>query len=382
MLKSQEIKNELDTKLKEIENLKGAEKQTMFEDIKNLKVDYDVQLGIEAMEKEDMENKAKSEKEKQTNDVEKQAKMANVLRVMIKDISDKELTAEESEVLKPLRQVKNNVTGDTYILPQDISTIIVKKIREFNSLKEQFGYIKTSAMSGAFPMDSTPDVELIDFVDGTAIGDSNNLTFTQVTFNMKEKGAIIGLTNTLLAFTDNDLISFVAEKMARRYVKTVNKMGFALLKDGKTVKALTDVKALVKSLQVDIDPSQLSGSVVITNQNGYQKLIEKENVNGISYIQPDLSQPATLRVNGCPVVVFANGMLADRTDATKTYSPIIYGNLKNAVKFVDSGIYNFAKSTEAGFTQNMTLTRLVTYFDIVKEDGDDCVYQYAEIQTV
>lgn len=390
MLKSTEILNQINEKMEAIKNLAGEEKKAMFEEIKNLKSDYEVELGLEKMEKENFENKIEDGTAEQLNNVEvenkvdKKKDVANALRLMIKDIANKELTTEEREIVNGYKAVKNGVTGDTYILPQDISTIIVKKIRAFNSLKEQMGYIKTSALTGAFPVDATPDVELVDFVDGTALSDSNNLAFTQVTFSMKEKGAILGLTNTLLAFTDNDLINFVADKIARRYVKTVNKIGFDLLKAGKTVKTLTDVKGLVKSLQVDIDPALLGGSVVITNQNGYQKLIEKEDLKGVSYIQPDLTKPAILTINGCPVVVFANSMLADRVDTTKQFAPVIYGNIKNAMSFVDSGIYNFASSTEAGFTTNMTLCRLVTYFDIVKTDagtGDE-VYVYGEIQTV
>ena len=57
MLKSTEILNTINTKMESIKNLAGEEKKVMFEEIKNLKSDYEMELELENMEKETFENK-------------------------------------------------------------------------------------------------------------------------------------------------------------------------------------------------------------------------------------------------------------------------------------------------------------------------------------
>lgn len=313
--------------------------------------------------------------------IENVKETANTLRAIIKNMAKSSLTDEERKVVADhiAPRVSNNVVGEEYILPADVSTRIREIVFNSKSFRSILPTIKTGALSGSIPYDQTENIELADFVDGTAMSDSNNLSFRQVTFSLKEKGAIIALNNTLLQFTDNDLINFVANKFAKRALKTYNRMAVEALMKGKTVKTFADVKAVVKSAQVDLD-LDFQG-VIVTNQYGYQKLAEKEaTVNGISYIQPDLSKPASLMIDGKPVIVFSKKQLENRVDGAKEYAPIFMGALDKAVNFVDAGKYSFALSSEAGFTTNQTLTRVIDYVDCMQITDSNDVYVVGEIE--
>jgi len=63
-------------------------------------------------------------------------------------------------------------------------------------------------------------------------------------------------------------------------------------------------------------------------------------------------------------------------------SPIIYGNLSEAVKFLDlNGQVAFATSSEAGFMSNTTIARLIEFIDVVQVDASDKCYVYGELET-
>ncbi len=82
--------------------------------------------------------------------------------------------------------------------------------------------------------------------------------------------------------------------------------------------------------------------------------------------------------NGYTVHVYSNMMLP----STQSKAPIIYGNLSEAVKFVDlNGRIAFATSSEAGFMSNTTIARLIEFIDVVQCDASDKCYIYGELDT-
>lgn len=81
---------------------------------------------------------------------------------------------------------------------------------------------------------------------------------------------------------------------------------------------------------------------------------------------------------GYPVVVYSN-MLLPTTGTTTKLAPMFYGNLAEAVKFVDNGKYEFATSSEAGFKSNSTFARVIENVDVVQVDASDKIYISATI---
>ena len=325
-----------------------------------------------------MENKVSEEKPQAKN-------TASSIRAMIKKMCGKTLTEAENALLLPTTSNTNGVNGEGYILPQDIRTIITKKIREYKSFREVLGYMPTTALTGSFPVENFESVSgLVDFADGTDGTDITDISFTNKSFSLKEKAAFLKLSNTLLALTDNALIEYVAEVFAKKAVVTENTMAIAKLKEGKTKKTLADWGALRKSINTDLDPAVLYGAKIVTNQNGFEYLDSQMDANNRPLLQPNPTDPTKKTFKGYEIVVFSNAMLPSTaaTSSASEKTPIFYGNLAEAVKFVDlEGKIQFATSKEAGFMSNTTVARLIEFIDVVQCDSSDKCYIYGEIET-
>lgn len=296
---------------------------------------------------------------------------ANALRAIINKAMNKPLTEAENALLLP--RVDGN--GEEYILPQDISTKIRELVRQMKSLRTVVGYIPAKAMTGSFPVEAFETVtELIDFTDGTDGEEEDGIKFKNVPYSLKEKGALIKLSNTLIQMTDNDLIAYVAKVFAKKAIVTENKLILAALKKGKTAKALADWKALRKSINTDLDPAVLYNAVVVTNQDGFD-FLDSQEVDGKPILQPDPTQPSRILFKGLPIEVYSNALLA----TTSNKAPIIYGSLEDAVQVVDKGQYSFALSSEAGFKSNSTFGRIIEFIDVVQSDASDKCYIVGEI---
>ena len=145
----------------------------------------------------------------------------------------------------------------------------------------------------------------------------------------------------------------------------------------KTVKTISDWKALKSSINKDLDPSSLYNTVIVTNQDGWDKLDSDVDGQGRPILQPDPTNPTRRFLGGYPVEVFSNALL--KTAENKI--PFIYGNLKDAVKVCVLYRMAFATSSEAGFMSNTTIARLIEFIDVIQCDESDKCYVYAEMPT-
>lgn len=308
---------------------------------------------------------------------DKTKNVANALRAAIKACMGKKLTTAENSLLIPTSG--NGTYGEGYLLPEDISTIIREKIRQYKSFREVLGYMGTTALSGSYPVENFDTLNgLVDFTDGTDGTEATDISFTPVSFSLKEKGALLSLSNTLLAMTDQNLVEYVAKCFAKKAVITENTMAITALKTGKTIKTLTNCDALVHSINVDLDEGVKYGCVIVTNQDGFDKLDREKDAFGRPLLQPVITDATKKTFKGYPVIVFSNAMLPTTgTDVKK--APVFYGNLSEAVDFVDNNSYSFALSEHAGFKSNTTIARVIEHVDVVQKDSSDKIYCYGEL---
>lgn len=382
MRKMDELLAKLEGLKQDAQNLidegKVEDAKAKMQEINDTKAAIDMQMQLDAEEEVEMKDKAIEEKPEAKS-------TASSIRAMIKKMCGKTLTEAENALLLPTTSSVNGANGEGYILPQDIRTIITKKIREYKSFRDVLGYMPTTALTGSFPVENFESVTgLVDFADGTDGTDISDISFTNKTFSLKEKAAFLKLSNTLLALTDNALIEYVAEVFAKKAVVTENTMAIAKLKEGKTKKALADWGALRKSINTDLDPAVLYGTKIVTNQNGFEYLDSQLDANDRPLLQPNPTDPTKKTFKGYEIVVFSNAMLPSTaaTSSAAEKTPIFYGNLAEAVKFVDlEGKIQFATSKEAGFMSNTTVARLIEFIDVVQCDSSDKCYIYGEIET-
>lgn len=371
MKKIDEMKSQLQSLKTSTQKLpdenKLEEAKASMKDIRELKAKIDVQEELDVEEMQTLASKVKSEKGADKGNC------AGVIRAMIKKMVGYSLTDAENALLLPT----TGEHGEGYILPQDISTIIHKKIRDYRSLRDVVGHIPAGALTGSFPVEGFETVsELIDFADGTDGTFSDDISFTNVNYALKEKAAFIKLSNTLLSMSDNNLIAYVAEVFAKKAVITENEMIINALTNGKTAKSLTTWNALKSGLNKDLDPAVLYNACIVTNQDGFDFLDAQLDGTGRPILQTNPANATQKLFNGYPVHVYSNAMLP--TTAKK--APVFYRNLNEAVKFVDyKGLIRFAVSGEAGFMSNTTIARLIEFIDAIQVDKSDKCYIYGQL---
>lgn len=302
---------------------------------------------------------------------------ANAIRAMIKKVTGKQLTEAENALILPSTSNPTGEHGESYILPQDVRTLISKKIRQYKSLRDVLGYMPASALTGSFPVEDFDTVTgLVDFTDGEEGEDDKDIKFKNIKYSLAEKAAFIKLSNTLLNLTDNALINYIVEVFSKKAVITENQMGIAALKKGKKVKTLADWKALKSSINKDLDPAVLFGTVIVTNQDGFDVLDSALDANGRPLLESNPANPTQRKFKGYIVEQFSNSLLP----SVENKAPIFYGNLAEGVKFVDlDGQVAFATSSEAGFMSNTTIARLIEFIDVVQCDSSDKCYCYGEL---
>lgn len=310
---------------------------------------------------------------------------ASFIRACIKKFSGRRTTPAEDALLLPTGTGLNpdGEYNEGYILPEDVRTLINKRLREYRSLRTVCGKMTTTALTGSYPIENLDSITgLIDFTDGADMDESNDFKFEKVSFSLKEKGALVQLSNTLLSLTDNDLMAYIVEIFAKKAIITENAMAVAAITKGKTVKTLADWKALKSSINVDLDPASLYGTVIVTNQDGFDMLDSALDGNGRPILQPDITNPTVKRFVGYPVHVFSNAMLKSSaaTASKDGYAPIYYGNISEGVKFVDLNLMSFATSREAGFKKNTTYARLIEFIDVIQHDSSDECYIVGQIK--
>lgn len=379
MKKIDEMKNKLANLKNEaqvlLDNNKIQDAKAKMEEIKELKDAIAVQEVLDQEEIEIMKAKAKNASTGLTQDATKEN--ANAIRAMIKKVTGKQLTEAENALILPSTSNPTGEHGESYILPQDIRTLISKKIRQYKSLRDVLGYMPASALTGSFPVEDFETVTgLVDFTDGEEGTDDKEIKFKNIKYSLVEKAAFIKLSNTLLNLTDNALINYIVEVFSKKAVITENKMGIETLKKGKKAKALADWKALKSSINKDLDPGVLFGTVIVTNQDGFDVLDSALDANGRPILETNPANPTQSKFKGYIVEQFSNSLLP----SVENKAPIFYGNLAEGVKFVDlDGQVAFATSSEAGFMSNTTIARLIEFIDVVQCDSSDKCYCYGEL---
>lgn len=388
MKKSIEMKNKLESLKNEAQNLldqnKVEEAKSKMEEVKNMKAAIQVQEDLEKEEEETLkiENKYKDVDIGLSKDSTKEN--ATFIRAALKKVTGQALTETENSLLLPTTSTPAGTNGESYILPQDIRTLITKKMRQYKSIRDVIGYMPVGALTGSFPIENFETITgLVDFTDGTDGTDSNDIKFKNINYSLKEKAAFIKLSNTLLMLTDNALIAYVVEIFSKKAIVTENTLGIATLKSNKTVKPLADWKALKSSINTDLDPAVLYGCSIVTNQDGFDVLDSALDTTGRPILQPNPANPTQMLFKGYPVVVYSNAMIpsSEATISVKAKAPIFYGNLQEAAKFIDlNGQIAFATSSEAGFMSNTTIARLIEFIDVQQVDSSDKCYVYGELE--
>ena len=141
--------------------------------------------------------------------------------------------------------------------------------------------------------------------------------------------------------------------------------------NGKEV-AITRVDDIKKIFNVNLDPDIASGSIIITNQDGFNWLDTQKDATGNYILQSDPTQRTKELLFGkYPIVKMSNKTL--KTTSKKV--PFICGDLKEAITLFDRENMTIEISTEAGdlWKKDQTGIKVRERLDIQAVDSEAVV---------
>lgn len=295
-------------------------------------------------------------------------KKADVNKAFIKAITGKKLTPAENALIEKADEDDPN---GSILVPTDENTRINEYKRQYKSLRTHVREYRTTVVTGSFVYENNSTMSLLTDIDEMEeIPQEDGPKFKTKGYSIKNKGAILPVSNTLLSDEQSGLMAYVGRWFARKAVKTENADILAVMKADKTAKELADWKALKRSLNKDMDPALIPGSVIITNQDGFDELDNAVDENGRPILQPDPKNPTQKMFKGLTIDVYSNNDIPSKDGK----APVFYGNLEEAITFVNRERYEIAKSKEAGFTKNATLIRILERYDVIKTDNEAYIY--------
>jgi HK97 family phage major capsid protein len=369
---SDQLKQQISAAQKEVRSLNNDKKikeaKEKLEEIRSLQDQLEVQLEVERLEDEEIRSKQNQQQQQQqrqggAQNIEARMAFANVLRG--------KATPEERALV-----TSSSNTDGGYLVPKDVSTQITELKRQYKSIREIIEVVPVGTESGSHPMEDLSTLsELVAFDDTTSGLPETNPKFTNIDWKVANYGAITPMARTFLQDETGGFLNYLIRFFAKKAVLTENKKAFAQMIVGKTAKAVSSLAALKKVFNVDLDPAIADLAVVVVNQSAFQWLDELE-ADGKPLLQPDPTQPTRKLLFGKVVHVFADRELPNTTGATPK-SIMFVGAMTEAVKLFDRGVYEVAISTEAGFTKNQHIARVIERFDV--KQGDMGAYVYVNL---
>ncbi|WP_422659109.1 phage major capsid protein [Paenibacillus sp. EC2-1] len=312
---------------------------------------------------------------------EKQDKNAQYRSAFLKSLRSKPLNDEERNLIDAgIEEVRAGMQGGVdedggLIVPKDIDTMIHEKKRDFVSLEPYVTVESVSTRSGSRVIEKNADITpFTEITELTDLDDMDNPKFAPLSYNIKDRGGILPISNSLLQDTDQNLMSYLATWIAKKSVITRNQLILALL-NTKSKVALSGLDDIKRVLNVDLDPSISQGAIILTNQDGFHYLDTQKDSDGRDLLQPNPINPTQKMLKGKPIVVLANRWLPTTGTDTKL-APIIIGDLKEAVVLFDRQQYSIASTNVGGksFARNSTDVRAIQREDVRAFDLDAIVY--------
>lgn len=266
--------------------------------------------------------------------------------------------------------------GDSsLIVPQDIQTKINELMRSLNDLSQYVRIETVNTLSGSRVLEldgaMTPFQVVAEYGQ---IQMTDNPQFTPVQYQLVKRAGYLPLTSELLADSDQNILQYVTDWIARKHVVTKNTLITTLL--GNLVPVpLGGLDAIKQVLNVTLDPAISATTTVLTNQDGYHWLDTQVDGNGRYMLVDDITQPGRKLLFGRPVAVISNRYLPSIV-GPPDQAPIFIGNGQQLAVLFTRGKYELASTTEGGdaWRRDTTELRTITRDDLVLWDPAAAVY--------
>ena len=267
--------------------------------------------------------------------------------------------------------------GDSsLIIPQDIETRINELMRSLDDLSQYVRIETVNTLSGSRVLELDGAMTPFQIVaEYGQIQETDNPQFVPVQYQLVKRAGYLPLTSELLADSDQNILQYVTNWIARKHVVTKNTMITTLL-GGLAPVPLGDLDAVKNVLNVTLDPAISQSATILTNQDGYHWLDTQVDGNGRYLLVDDITQPGRKLLFGRPVAVIANRYLPSAGGPPPNTAPIFIGNGQQLAVLFTRGKYELGATTEGGdaWRRDTTELRTITRDDLVLWDTNAAVY--------
>ena len=382
-----ELLNKINAKKAEIKALvadgKIEDAASAKEELKKLQASFDILADLEDDEAQQAQQQA-AEGNAQTAGNEKNglAKQIKAFTNAIKAAWKKtEVTPEDREILNAMSEGSDEDGGLT--VPKDIKTQIKELRRSEDALENLVNVERVTTKSGTRVIEREADQTPFDNVEEAAeFPEVSTPQFDSIDYKVKKKGGILKVTQELLSDTAENIMGYLKKWIAKKSKATRNFMIIAKIKEicaGLEV-PVTGLDSLKDIFNVMLDPAIALGSVVVTNQSGFNFLDKLKDEKGNYILQKDPTQATKRLLFGeYPVIRLSNKPLQN----VNGKAPIICGDLKEAITIFDRETLTIDISNLAAgmWEKDQTGIKVRERLDIQTVDADAVVMGLATVAT-
>lgn len=305
---------------------------------------------------------------------EKKGSKVDGLKTIMKMLKREKLSeAEADSIQKALVTGDNAVSGENYLVPEDVQLQIREMCKSYNSAKEIVNVCPVDTLTGSCNFETGAPAGLTDFDDGDTIATETEPSFDRRSWTIGFRGKLIPVSRVLSNLAAG-LNAYLNRWFVRNAIISENAAIFATLKNGYnagTAKVVAGWEALKDSITVDLDPACKIGGFIVTNQSGFAALDKEKDANGRPILQDNPADPTKKIFQGLPIKVFANAELANIDDTT---FPIFYGNTKAGCDFMEYQGLMFDISEHFLFNKNQNCMRVIEGFATLSTDTSAYIY--------
>lgn len=355
--KSQEAQKCLEEETKDV-----SKAEALLDEVDELQKELDLEARLEAAKKAGVP--AGAEGQPAADEPEK----ADGFQAVAKALNGQPMTEAEKAL------VTGGESGENFLIPEDVRLAINELRKTYVSAKSIVNVETTGSLTGSVNYERGETTGLMDFSDGDAIDITDQPSFERKTFSIQFRGKLIPVSRILLGAEKAGLLGYINRWFLRSAIYSENNDIFNGLKNGYNggaPKAVAGWKGLKKSINADLDPSCKLQGVIVTNQSGFAALDEEEDNNGRPILQPNPANPTEKLFQGLPVRVFPDAQLPN---IDGTHFPIIYGDTKAGLTFVEKDSLEFATSEHYGFNKNQNYLRVIEGYDVMSTDTSAYIY--------
>jgi len=265
-------------------------------------------------------------------------------------------------------------------IPSDVQTAINELVRQFDTLQEYVNVEKVSTNNGSRNIEVLSGItplKNLDAEDGE-IPDNDDPKLRLIKYLIKRYAGINTVTNSLLKDTAENILAWLSKWIGKKVAVTRNAAIIAAVNAVPEAQKVTvaDLDGIKDVTNVKLDPAFAGTTMFITNQNGYNVLDKVKRSDGSYLIQKDVTSATGYLLFGKPIKRISNKFLPDiKVDETNSAYPLWIGDLKEAVTLFDREQMSLLTTNIGGgaFETDTTKVRVIDRFDVQLNDPEAVV---------